>query len=964
MLDRVKRLRQDVKIALLGSGSVLITALALVLLAVWQSGRYNALARAEMQELIDADLNHIALGIFNLVHTENEAAQAEVDRSLAVARHVLERSGSVRLDRETVVWEATDQFTGAKSRVVLPLMSIGSRPLRENDDPAIEAAVVDEVTRLVGETATIFQRMNERGDMLRVATTVLTDGKRRVIGTYIPAMNPDGTANPVVATVLRGGTYHGRALVVDDWHLTAYDPIRDQRGGLVGMLYVGVQQRKIEDRVRQAILQTRVGKTGYVFVVAGRGEERGRYVVSQSGARDGENIWETRDSDGQAIIQKIIAKAIALPPGQLATVRYRWQNPNETAPRWKVVRLSYFEPWDWVIGTSAYEDELLTIRRPLDSGRRRMSLVMSLAGAAIALLIAFCGILVAWTITRPIKQMTRAVEKIIQGDLNQRVSVDSDDEISALAQAFNVMTLRLSQTLEGLRKNEQFLGDIIENIPHMVFVKDAVSLRFVRFNRAGEELTGFSRQELLGKGDHDFFAPDEADSFVARDREALQSKRQIDVAEEVLHNRRGEERILHTKKIPILDGAGHPQFLLGLSEDITERKRAEAERQKLEAQLIQAQKIESIGTMASGIAHDFNNILTIILNSVYLLADELSDRQKTVQRIQMITQATERGVQLVRHLLTFARQTDLQPKSVQLNELIREVGILLETVFPKTIEIHQELFSELPVVTADPGQLHQVLVNMCVNSRDAMPGGGRLTIATATVSGDALRRRYPLASAEQYVQVSVRDTGTGMDEETKRRIFDPFFTTKGPNQGTGLGLAVVYGVIKNHGGLIDLDSAPGRGTEFRIFLPVAHAVVEASAASGSPDSFVASRGETILLVEDERMSREIARDFLRSRGFQVLTAADGLEGMAVFAEHAAGIDLVVTDLGLPKCAGDELCRHLRQQAAQLPLVVVSGYISQEKRAALLAIGVDRIVAKPYRLKELLGEIRTLLGYPP
>ena len=281
--------------------------------------------------------------------------------------------------------------------------------------------MVDEVTRLVGETATIFQRMNEKGDMLRVATTVKNAEGKRAIGTYIPAVNPDGTPNPVIAAILKGKTYHGRAFVVNAWYLTAYEPIKDGAGNVVGMLYVGVKQKAVESRVRQAILQTKVGKTGYVYVLGGKGDIRGHYIISQRGERDGEDIWETKDGDGRYFIQAIVHKAMALKPGELATERYPWKNPEDPAPRWKIARLAYYEPWDWVIGTSVYEDELQTYRAFLSDGRIRMTGIMGLAGLAITLLIGLVGILIAWTITRPVRQVTQAAETIIQGDLDQVV---------------------------------------------------------------------------------------------------------------------------------------------------------------------------------------------------------------------------------------------------------------------------------------------------------------------------------------------------------------------------------------------------------------------------------------------------------------------------------------------------------------------------------------------------------------
>jgi len=416
------RLTLSVKVFLFGACVVLITVAALVSLAVWQSGRYNDLAQREVDGLINADLDHITLGIYNLVQTENEAVQQQVDADLNVAQHLLAEAGGVGLATESVSWTAENQLSDERTAIRLPKMLVGGQWLGSNPDPTVETSVVDEVTRLGGESATIFQRMNPRGDMLRVATTVKTTKGLRATGTYIPAINPDGTANPVVASVMSGKTYSGRAYVVNAYYLTAYQPMRDVKGAIVGMLYVGVRLADVEARVRQSILRTPVGRTGYVFVLGGAGKERGRYIISQRGERDGEDIWESRDSDGRPVVQEAIKKAVALKPGELAAERYRWQNPGESAPRWKVVRLAYFRPWDWVIAASVYEDELQSYRATLSGGRQRMTGFMGAAGFAITLIMGLLAAFFAWRTMGRVRRLTAAVESVTRGSLDGTVA--------------------------------------------------------------------------------------------------------------------------------------------------------------------------------------------------------------------------------------------------------------------------------------------------------------------------------------------------------------------------------------------------------------------------------------------------------------------------------------------------------------------------------------------------------------
>ena len=571
------------KVAGLGACSVLLTAVALVALAVWQSHYYNELAHGEVEQLINADLDHLTMGVYQLVQTENEAVQQQMDGNLKVAHHVLQQAGGADLTEALADWTAVNQYTGEAVPVRLPKMRIGGRELEPNADPAVETPVVDRVTQLVGESATVFQRMNEDGDMLRVATTV-TDGQgRRAIGTYIPARLSDGTDNPVVAAVMKGETYRGRAYVVNAWHLTAYEPLRDPAGNLIGMLYVGIQQKAVEARIRQAILQTRVGKTGYVYVLGGRGEDRGRYVISRNGERDGEDIWNQRDHDGHYMIQSIIGKATALKPGEMATERYRWQNPGDDEPHWKVARLAYYAPWDWVIGVGVREDELQSYRTILSDGRNRMGLAMGLAGLAITLLAGGVSLYMAWSITGPVRQITKAAEHIIRGDLDHAVEVTTRDEVGTLAKTFNFMASQLQQTLEGLRKSEEKYRLIFENSIEGIF-QMTVEGRFLSVSPAMARLLGYeSSAELIER------VTDLQQQLYAHPEDRAEVLAAVigstEAVEREVQLRRKDSRVIWglVNLRAVRDAEGGIQFIQGFLTEITSRKQAEAEWVKLAA---------------------------------------------------------------------------------------------------------------------------------------------------------------------------------------------------------------------------------------------------------------------------------------------------------------------------------------------------------------------------------------------
>ena len=567
--------RLDVKVAIMAAVGVLITAAALVYLAVWQSDLYNRLAQREVEQLIGADLDHITQGVYNLVRTENEAVQLQVDYNLNVARHVLSGKGRVYLADETVPWEVVNQFTRDRQTLVLPKMVVEGRWLGKNRDPDLKTPVVDDVAQLVGETATIFQRMNPEGEMLRVATNVMTRDRRRAIGTYIPAVDPDGTPNPVVSAVLKGETYNGRAYVVNAWYLTAYEPIRDSAGRLIGMLYVGIEQKTVESRVRHAILDTKVGNTGYVYVIGGQGESRGRYIISHKGERDGEDIWSNRDIDGRYVIREIVSRAVSLGPGEMATVRYRWQNPGEGAPRWKLARLAYYAPWDWVIGTSVYEDELQTYSSLLGAGRLKMTRAMIIAGMVITILMGMIATWVTWKITRPVRQMTTVAERIAGGDLDQVVSVRSRDEIGQLAQTFNVMTARLKRFMEGLRQSEENYRGIFENAIEGLF-KNSLEGRILNANPAMAKMLGYESPDSLIFGVKDvkkelYVNPADREKLVNR----ILEYGQVSGFEVEFYRKDGKKIWVSISGRLTNDESGNPAFLEGFLTDISDRKYAE-----------------------------------------------------------------------------------------------------------------------------------------------------------------------------------------------------------------------------------------------------------------------------------------------------------------------------------------------------------------------------------------------------
>ncbi len=394
----------------------------------------------------------------------------------------------------------------------------------------------------------------------------------------------------------------------------------------------------------------------------------------------------------------------------------------------------------------------------------------------------------------------------------------------------------------------------------------------------------------------------------------------------------------------------------GMAKDITEIR-------TLESQFIQAQKLEGLGNIAAGIAHDFNNLLGVILGYSEWIEKSGHDPNRIERGMKAIMKSAERGKSLVKQLLTFARKTDTTFIPLQLNDTIRELGKLMTETFARTIEISTRLMEGLPLISGDPTQMNQVLLNMCVNARDAMGKGGKLAISTRKVAAETLKERHPNVGSGDYVEIQISDTGIGMDEETRRRIFEPFFTTKGIGKGTGLGLSVAYGIVESHRGFIDVASESGKGTVFSVYLPVIETTSVEIPIAAQSTSEIQGGGETVLVAEDEGMLRELITSTLNSKGYRTLSAADGYEALDVFRRNEAHISLVISDLGLPKLNGEDVISGVKRLKPRAKIIVASGFIEPEIRSRLEQSGVNRFIPKPYLMEEVLAKVREVLDSP-
>jgi PAS domain S-box-containing protein len=409
------------------------------------------------------------------------------------------------------------------------------------------------------------------------------------------------------------------------------------------------------------------------------------------------------------------------------------------------------------------------------------------------------------------------------------------------------------------------------------------------------------------------------------------------------------------------DAGGTPVCRVVIS-DITERKKAEEAREKLTAQLAEARQMESIGRLAGGVAHDFNNLLTVINGYSQLLLAKLSAGDPLRASLAEIHKAGERAAGLTRQLLAFSRKQVLQPRRLDFNRVVREIRPMLERLVGEDVEVCVALNADTGMVCADPHQLEQVLMNLAVNARDAMPGGGKLSIETAAVEwGEGHTQSHPGAPVGRYIMLAVSDTGAGMHDETRRHIFEPFFTTKAVGKGTGLGLSMVQGIVAQSGGYIDVYSEPGQGTTFKIYLP---ALAEAAAEAVGPAEIPALGGnETVLVVEDYAEVRNYAVAVLEAYGYRVIQAEDAGEALLLCERERERIHLVVTDVVMPNMSGREMADRLATLRPEIKVLFMSGYTDD----VIVHLGVvekaAEFIQKPFSPEELAGKVRAVLGPP-
>jgi len=702
-------------------------------------------------------------------------------------------------------------------------------------------------------------------------------------------------------------------------------PIRDDAGHPQGLVGAGLSLDYVK-RVAESLI---TGDHGYGFIIARDGTfiyHPDRSLVMRK------RITEMEDPSVVALGRTMLA-------GGSGAVRYVFQGQEKLAC-YKPIPLA-----GWSVATTIPTKDLF-------APATRMLQVLVLATLVISLAMALLIVLVSRRVTEPLRKLAAHAARLGGGDLDLGpVDIASGDELGALAATFNTMTRRLNATLRTLGENERQYRTLVDNLKIGIFrcrlepfgaFHQINPAMLAMFGHDGPEtFQGLALQDL-------FLHPEQREDCL----DQLRTKGAVRNMELTLVRRDGTPVLCQMVASTFPDAQGRLEWLDGFLEDLTERRR-------LENHLTQSQKMEAIGTMAGGIAHDFNNLLTAILAYADLasgLVAEGMENPSLASFLERITDTAQDAAHLTQGLLAVSRRQVVSLAPIDVNASVRKVEALMARIIGEDIALRSTCCPGALTVLGDAGQLEQVLMNLVANARDAMPGGGTLSIATSLAEIPVGYAFLPLDPGK-YALVSVSDTGSGMDEATRLRIFEPFFTTKAVGKGTGLGMAIAYGIIRQHNGEIHVYSEPGQGTTFRIYLKCIDFKLDLEPGPVAPG---AVGTETILLAEDDPRVAGVYRTVLEGAGYRVLEAGDGEEAITLFKAHAPEIGLLLFDLVMPGLNGREAFAAIRPLAPDLRIIYCSGYPQEFLSGRELTEPGAHFIAKPTPPAELLRLVRSVL----
>jgi len=707
---------------------------------------------------------------------------------------------------------------------------------------------------------------------------------------------------------------------------------------------------KIINALRKTFNNIQIAKTGGVFLFNGQGE----MLIPPRGNQKRDYLSFLNLKTGNLLLTDLM---------QAATSD---KNPVHYIESYALgdqvieANVRYFKAFDWYIVVSVPLQEIQQPAKTLVA-RQSFIIVTIFIGSLIAAYILMSKI------SRPLKKLAEYAKEIPLQDFTaekvNRNHLDDlptkyNDEIGRLAESFMVMETKLKKNIKDVIETQTKYRTILESIEEGFFETDLKG-RLTFFNSSLCKMLGYDRDELLGKHYRRFTTPETLRKIYRVFKHVYHTGKLSEIMECEIVRKNGKKRIFELSVYLTKNQSGQPTGFRGVARDISKRLKVEKEKKRLEAQLLQAQKMESLGTLAGGIAHDFNNILSAVIGYTELSILNYAKEAKLRSYLERVLKAGFRARDLVNQILTFSRQTEQELKPVRISPIVKECLNFLRASIPSTIEIRKEIQTRTDCVFSDPTKIHQVLMNLCTNAVHSMwEQGGVLKVRLTDINLQPEdSANYPDLSPGSYLKLTVSDTGHGIDQTTMGKIFDPYFTTKEKGKGTGLGLSVTLGIIKSQGGTIVVTSEPDGGAIFDVYLPTVET------ADVPEDSFpepLPMGQERILLIDDEETILEMGKQILQGLGYDVVTQKYCLQALGHFRDHPNMFDLVITDLTMPKMNGMELASEFLKIRPDIPIILCTGFSERLTEKKAQAYGIRKFMVKPLIMRELAVAIREAL----
>jgi PAS domain S-box-containing protein len=704
---------------------------------------------------------------------------------------------------------------------------------------------------------------------------------------------------------------------------------------------------QIKTEVLARIETIHFGDDGYIF--AGRWDG-----LSLSGPAKGRNMIDVTDANGVKIVQELI-KVARSGGGYLSYVMPKFDSDVTYD------KLSYTKAipeWQWYVGAGVNVNKIETVLREKRAALQKRVQNYFLKIVSILGVILVFILIAAKLVSNRSKKSFDLFGKFFSKAATESAKIESENlpfvEFESLARAANRMLQERNQAEVALRASEKNYRELVQSANSIILRMDTEG-RVIFFNTYAQNFFGYREADIIGKNVIGTIVPeiDIAGFDLAEMIKDIGTHPERYVANENENIRRNGERVRITwMNKAIYDDAGDVSEILCVGIDVTDRW-------QLEKRLAQAQKMEAIGTLAGGIAHDFNNILSAIIGYTELSLIDIPKGSALQNNLQQVLKAGGRAKELVRQILTFSRQRESELVPVKVSLIVNETLKLLRASLPTTIKMRHNIKSDLAVLT-DPTNIHQVLMNLCTNASFAMQeDGGVLEVSLNDVDLDAdFARKHPDVKPGKFISLMVRDTGCGMPPEVTERIFDPFFTTKKMGEGTGMGLSVVHGIVKSHGGTITAESRPGKGSAFRIFLPAIEIEVTNQADQAQ---LIITGNDRILFVDDEDFQADIGKRMLERLGYRVTAKTNSVEALDLFRHTPDEFDLVITDMTMPDMTGDVLARKLIAIRPDIPIIVCTGYSERINPDIIKEIGIKELAMKPVVMKDIAQMIERVLS---